>query len=358
MTKDTDEKAPADAQGQHAAEGRSPVHDSQARGGRDMFLAAVRMSPVPMCLSDPNRPDNPLVFVNRAFEDLTGYPEEEILGRNCRFLQGPDTDRAVAAEVERSIAAKVDVSVELYNYRKDGSGFWNTLYLSPVLSDAGDLLYFFGSQLDVTKRRQAEAAVQHLHALDSTVAGIAHELDSLIAGVTGSLEQARANPSSKLQAQQLAHAAWGAEQAGRLARQLLDARRQPGDARPADPSQPGAGSGGDGRPERAAAAASPGGPWPGWPAAALHDDGAALLLRPVRVDTQCEDEEGCLVFGDDRLVAVLVRLSGQHGALAGRWHLEHGFGALDSPEHPSFASLDAARGWMGRRLGRTGGDGA
>lgn len=361
MTKDTDEKAPTDAQGRHPAEGGGPVHDGQPVGGHDMFLAAVRMSPVPMCLSDPNRPDNPLVFMNRAFEDLTGYPEEEILGRNCRFLQGPATDPAVAAEVRRSIAAKVDVSVEFYNYRKDGSGFWNALHLSPVFSGTGDLLYFFGSQLDVTKRRQAEAAMQHLQALDSTAAGILHELNSLITGVTGSLEQARANPSSELQAQQLAHAAWGAEQAGRLSRQLLSAHQQSGDAKPAEPGQPacdppGSGSGGEGRPGRAAAAASPGGPWPGWPAAAPDDGGPALVLRPVRVDTQGEDEEGCLVFGNDRLVAVLVRLSSQHGALAGRWHLEHGFGALDGPEHPSFASLDAARGWVGRRLGRTGGD--
>ena len=342
MNESTDEKTPTGAKGHQAAEGGSPVHDGRPSGSRDMFFAAVRMSPMPMCLSDPNRPDNPLVFVNRAFEDLTGYPEEEILGRNCRFLQGPATDRAVTAEVGRSIEAKVDVSAEVYNYRKDGSGFWNALYLSPVLSDAGDLLYFFGSLLDVTKRRQAEAVAQrqHLHAVDSTAAGIAQELDSLVTGVTDSLEQARANPSGELQAQQLAHAAWGAEQAGRLARRLLGARRQPGD---------------EAGPKRAAAAPPPSVPWPGWPAAAIHDGDGPLVLRPVRVDTQGEDEEGCLVFSDNRLVAVLVRLSGQHGALAGRWHLEHGFGMLDSPEHPSFANLDAARGWLGRQLGLTGG---
>ena len=343
MIDNTDEKTPTDIQGGRPAEKGSPVQDGHPPGNGGTFFAAVRMSPVPMCLSDPNRPDNPLVFVNRAFEDLTGYPEEEILGRNCRFLQGPATNLAVTAEVGRSLAAKVDVSVELYNYRKDGRGFWNALHLSPVLSDAGDLLYFFGSLLDVTKRRQAETIMkqsQHLHAPDSTVGGIAHELDSLITGVTGSLEQARANPSSKRQAQQLAHAVLGAEQAGRLTRQLLGARQQPGD---------------EGGPGRATAAPPPGRPWP---AAALGDGGAALVLRPVRVDTQGEDEEGCLVFGDDRLVAVLVRLSSQHGALAGRWHLEHGFGALDGPEHPSFASLHAARVWVARQLGRTDGDDA
>ncbi len=129
-------------------------------GDLGMFRAAVRMSPMPMCLSDPRQHDNPLVFVNRAFEDMTGYRQEEILGRNCRFLQGPDTDRSVVEEISRSIRAKVDVSAELYNYRKDGSGFWNALYLSPVLDDTGDLLYFFASQIDVTRRRETEAMVR------------------------------------------------------------------------------------------------------------------------------------------------------------------------------------------------------
>ena len=138
-----------------------------ARGIKDdgdlaMFRAAVRMSPMPMCLSDPRQHDNPVVFVNRAFEDMTGYREGEILGRNCRFLQGPDTDRSVVEEISRSIRAKVDVSVELYNYRKDGSGFWNALYLSPVLGDTDDPLYFFASQIDVTRRREAEAMVRQM----------------------------------------------------------------------------------------------------------------------------------------------------------------------------------------------------
>lgn len=76
----------------------------------------------------------------------------------------------------------------------------------------------------------------------------------------------------------------------------------------------------------------------------------ALDLRPVRVETATDDEEGLLVFSGDRLVAILVQLSSQHGDQAGLWFLEHGFGRLDGNNHPVFADIDAAQHWMTRRL--------
>ena len=78
-----------------------------------------------------------------------------------------------------------------------------------------------------------------------------------------------------------------------------------------------------------------------------------LGFQPVTVDTNALDEEGCLVFANDRLVAVLVRLSEEHGKKAGRWFLEHGFGKLDGPAHPDFTDLDKARDWVAQRLART-----
>lgn len=122
-----------------------------AHGRGDPFAAAVRATRMPMVITDPSQPDNPIVFCNEAFQTLTGYSQEEVLGRNCRFMQGPDTDPAAVAKIRAAIVNGESISVELLNYRKEGSTFWNALYLSPVRNDEGKIQFFFASQLDVTK---------------------------------------------------------------------------------------------------------------------------------------------------------------------------------------------------------------
>lgn len=128
-------------------------------GRADPFAAAVRATRMPMVITDPAQQDNPIVFCNESFQKLTGYDRDEIIGRNCRFLQGPDTDRDEVAKVRAAIEAKTDISVDLLNYRKDGSTFWNALYLSPVRNDAGEVVFFFASQLDVTDRVDAQSMI-------------------------------------------------------------------------------------------------------------------------------------------------------------------------------------------------------
>ncbi len=128
-------------------------------GRADPFAAAVRATRMPMVITDPSEPDNPIVFCNEAFQKLTGYKRNEIIGRNCRFLQGPETNCAEVAKVRTAIEAHTDIAVDLLNYRKDGSTFWNALYLSPVRNDAGDVVFFFASQLDVTERVQAQSMI-------------------------------------------------------------------------------------------------------------------------------------------------------------------------------------------------------
>ncbi|NJO52672.1 MAG: PAS domain-containing protein, partial [Leptolyngbyaceae cyanobacterium RM2_2_4] len=89
-------------------------------------------------ITDPNQPDNPIVYANPAFSRITGYQPEEIIGRNCRFLQGAETDPEAVAQLRRAIQQRREIRTTLLNYRKDGQPFWNELKISPVLSEAGE----------------------------------------------------------------------------------------------------------------------------------------------------------------------------------------------------------------------------
>lgn len=111
---------------------------------------------MPMVVTDPRQSDNPIVLANRSFLDETGYSSEEVIGRNCRFLQGPQTDPEAVNKIRAAVCAEQQITIELINHRKDGTPFWNQLYISPIFDDDGKLVYFFASQLDTTKRHHAE----------------------------------------------------------------------------------------------------------------------------------------------------------------------------------------------------------
>ena len=123
-------------------------------GGTDPFAASVRATRMPMVVSDPRQPDNPIVFANDSFCRLTGYPREMIVGRNCRFLQGPDTDPDAVARIRNAVRAEEPIQTDLLNYRRDGTPFWNRLLMAPVRDAAGEVAYFFASQVDVTLERE------------------------------------------------------------------------------------------------------------------------------------------------------------------------------------------------------------
>ncbi|CAM3810046.1 diguanylate cyclase domain-containing protein [Alkalicoccus chagannorensis] len=112
-------------------------------------------------LTDPWSEDNSIVFVNPAFTKLTQYTEEECLGRNCRFLQGEGTEEAKIQEIRDALEKHDSIIVELLNYKKDGSPFWNELRISPVYDEQDKLIYYIGLQLDVTERKEREAAIRY-----------------------------------------------------------------------------------------------------------------------------------------------------------------------------------------------------
>jgi PAS domain S-box-containing protein len=124
-----------------------------------MFISAIGAARLPMLLTDPRSPENAIVFANQAFVTLTGYELGEVLGRNCRFLQGPDTDPASVTALRDAIHAQQEISIQLLNYRKDGASFWNELHISPVHGTDGELIHFFACQLDVSQWRAAESAM-------------------------------------------------------------------------------------------------------------------------------------------------------------------------------------------------------
>jgi len=110
-------------------------------------------------LTSPALPDNPIVYANAAFFELSGYSEGEIIGFNCRFLQGPGTDRAEVARLKEAIKRELPIQVTLLNYRKDGSTFWNELTVAPVRDKSGAVTHFVAVQTDVTALKETEAAL-------------------------------------------------------------------------------------------------------------------------------------------------------------------------------------------------------
>ncbi len=199
----------------------------------DLFFEAVTVTRMPMVVTDPYQTDNPIVFANQAFCDLTGYRPSEVLGRNCRFLQGPETDRSTVARLRLAVSERRVVSAELMNYRKDGSAFWNALFISPLVDRSGRLRYFFSSQLDVSRRHDAEEALrqaQKMEALGQFTGSIAHDFNNLLQVISGYIESLKMrfegmNDTEVLAA--LSTMAGAAERGATLTRQLLGfARKQ------------------------------------------------------------------------------------------------------------------------------------
>ena len=117
---------------------------------------ALNVAAEGITIADARLPDRPLIYANEGFERLTGFPVAEVLGRNCRFLQGPGTDLAAVSEIRAAVGDQRECIVEILNYRRDGTTFWNRLSITPVRNDLDEVTHYIGIQSDVTARREAE----------------------------------------------------------------------------------------------------------------------------------------------------------------------------------------------------------
>ncbi|KAH7279205.1 hypothetical protein KP509_37G010200 [Ceratopteris richardii] len=137
-------------------------------------------------ITDPRLPDNPIIFASDNFLELTGYSREEILGKNCRFLQGPDTNRETVKKIREAIENDREVTVQLLNYTKSGKTFWNLFHLQPMRDDKGEVQYFTGVQLDgteylepLTKRLSQQIASEGEKIIRATAANVNDALREL-----------------------------------------------------------------------------------------------------------------------------------------------------------------------------------
>ncbi len=151
---------------------------------------ALEKLPFSLCIADLEIADQPLIYVNRAFECMTGYASSAILGRNCRFLQGPESDPETVSKLGKAVANCEDVEAVIYNYRADGQGFWNRLMMGPLKDESNGCRYYVGIQYDLgnENREEPDAVVER------QLAEVQHRVKNHLSMVVGMIRlQARRN---------------------------------------------------------------------------------------------------------------------------------------------------------------------
>ena len=165
-------------------------------GQTQLLDAAINGSKNGILITDYLHPDNPIIFCNKAFEEMTGYLQEEIIGRNCRFLQGTDREQKARYKIRDALQKGDQCDVELANYRKDGTIFWNELHVAPIKDTEGKITHYIGIQNDISQRKNKELSLrleleqsQRMQLLKDEFISIAsHELKTPITSLKATLQ--------------------------------------------------------------------------------------------------------------------------------------------------------------------------
>lgn len=140
--------------------GKDQLDSGNFKQNVELITRAIETAPVGVIITDPTREENPIIYANERFEELTGYSEAEVLGRNCRFLQGEQTAPEPVAEMRHAVDNAEPVTVELRNYRKDGTEFWNRVTIAPVQNASAEVTHFVGFQQDITEHKEYEQSLE------------------------------------------------------------------------------------------------------------------------------------------------------------------------------------------------------
>ncbi|VAI30427.1 unnamed protein product [Triticum turgidum subsp. durum] len=171
MLKPRDEDPLLDSDDERPESFDDELRRKEMRRGIDLATTLERIEKN-FVITDPRLPDNPIIFASDSFLQLTEYSREEILGRNCRFLQGPETDRATVRKIRDAIDNQTEVTVQLINYTKSGKKFWNLFHLQPMRDQKGDVQYFIGVQLDGTEHVRDAAEKEGVMLIKKTAENI------------------------------------------------------------------------------------------------------------------------------------------------------------------------------------------
>ena len=180
------------------------LQEAEPRGTSGMpdgaGIAALSKVPLALVLTNPHLDDNPIVYANRAFEKITGYSADAVIGRNCRFLQGDRTDPDDSRRIGEALRDETDIAIDLVNYRADGTKFLNRLMITPLYDDTGSLQCFLGVQRDISEGSDAvvsSEAGREARSLDAALGEIQHRVKNHLAMIIGMIRmQSRVETSA------------------------------------------------------------------------------------------------------------------------------------------------------------------